>query len=49
MIKTYPNIKVTDVDDNIIYIDSFLRDIQPYYLKLHEPRSLDLTSLKQNK
>lgn len=49
MIRTYPNIKVTDVDNNIIYIDSFLRDIQPYYLKLHEPRSLDLTSLKQNK
>lgn len=49
MIRTYPNIKVTDVDNNIIYIDSFLRDIQPYYLKLHEPRNLNLTRLKQNK
>ena len=34
MIKTFPNLKVKDVDGNIIYMDSFL-DIQPYYLKIH--------------
>lgn len=41
MIRTFPNIKVEDVDGNIIYIDSLLKDIQPYYLKFHEPRKID--------
>ena len=40
MIRTFPNIKVQDVDGNIIYLDSFLRDIQPYYLKVHEPKNI---------
>ncbi len=33
MIKTFPNIKVQDVDGNILYMDSYL-DIQPYYMKI---------------
>lgn len=44
MIRTFPNIKIEDVDKNIIYIDSLLKDIQPYYLKIHEPRNLDFSS-----
>lgn len=40
MIRTFPNIKVEDVDGNIIYIDSLLKDIQPYYLKIHEPKDI---------
>ena len=36
MLKTFPNIKVEDVDGNIIYIDSLLKDIQPYYIKVYE-------------
>lgn len=39
MIQTFPNIKVQDVDGNLVYLDSFLKDIQTYYLKVHEPRS----------
>ena len=35
MIKTFPNLKITDKDGNIIYMDSLL-DIQPYYLKIHD-------------
>lgn len=42
MIRTFPNIKVQDVNGNIVYIDSFLKDIQPYYLKVHEPRKIDI-------
>ena len=34
MIKTFPNLKVTDKEGNIVYMDSFL-DIQPYYMKVH--------------
>lgn len=34
MIKTFPNLKVNDVDGNIIYMDSLL-DIQPFYLRVH--------------
>ena len=48
MIRTFPNIKVQDVDGNIVYLDSFLRDIQPYYLKVHEPRDIDITKLQSN-
>lgn len=33
MIKTFPNIKVQDVDGNILYMDNYL-DVQPYYMKL---------------
>lgn len=36
MIRTFPNIKVQDKDGNIIYIDSLLKDIQPYYLKVYD-------------
>ena len=36
MIKTFPNIKIKDKDNNIVYIDSFLQDIEPYYIKLFE-------------
>ena len=38
MLRTFPNLKVTGKDGNIIYIDSVLKDIQPYYLKVFTPR-----------
>lgn len=36
MIKTFPNLKLEDNDGNIVYFDSFLPDIQPYYIKLRD-------------
>lgn len=41
MIRTFPNVKVEDVDGNMIYIDSLLKDIKPYYFKFHEHRSMN--------
>lgn len=41
MIRTFPNVKIQDVDGNIIYIDSLLSNIQPYYYKFHEPRDIN--------
>lgn len=38
MIKTYPNLKVEDKNGNIIYIDSLLKDIQPYYYKIYDKK-----------
>ena len=35
MIKTFPNLKIKDVNGDIIYMDSLL-DIQPYYLRVHD-------------
>ena len=35
MIKTFPNLKIKDVNGDIIYMDSLL-NIQPYYLKVHD-------------
>ncbi len=36
MILTFPNIKVEDKNKNIVYLDSLLPDIQPYYKKIFE-------------
>lgn len=36
MIRTFPNMKVEDIHNNIIYLDSFLPEIQPYYKKIFE-------------
>ena len=38
MIKTFPNIKVEDIDKNQIYLDSLLKDIQPYYLNVYDKK-----------
>ncbi len=35
VLRTFPNLKVQDIDGNIIYMDSLLPDIQPYYFKVH--------------
>ena len=34
MIKTFPNLKIQDKDGNIVYINSLLPEIQPYYYKI---------------
>lgn len=34
MIRTFPNMKIEDNNGNIIYLDSLLPDIQPYYKKI---------------
>lgn len=36
MIKTFPNMKMEDVYGNVIYLDSLLPEIQPYYKKVFE-------------
>lgn len=38
MIRTFPNIKVQDENGNIIYIDSLLPNIQPYYMKVYDKK-----------
>ena len=40
MIRTFPNLKIQDKDGNIIYMDSLLPDIQPYYIKVHDKKGL---------
>jgi uncharacterized membrane protein len=39
MLKTYPNLKMEDVDGNIIYIKNILNDIKPYYFKCFTPKN----------
>ena len=36
MIKTFPNMKIEDGNGNVIYLDSLLPEIQPYYKKVFE-------------
>lgn len=34
MLRTFPNLKLTDKNGNIVYISGILNHIQPYYLKI---------------
>ncbi len=36
MIKTYPNIKVQDIDGNTIYLDMYLKNIKTYFIKFYD-------------
>lgn len=36
MIRTFPNIKIEDKYHNIIYLDSLLPEVQPYYNKIFD-------------
>ena len=47
MIRTFPNIKLTMKDGKIILVRDILKDIQPYYIKVHEPRHIDLEKYKK--
>lgn len=38
MLKTFPNIKVTKKDGNIIWICDILKNIQPYYFRIFTPK-----------
>lgn len=39
MLKTYPNLKVQEVDGTIVYFKDLLPDIKPYYLKFGDKDS----------
>ncbi len=39
MLKTFPNLKVTDVNGNIVLIRDLYPQIQPYYVKLFTPKN----------
>ncbi len=38
MIKTFPNLKIQDVNGNILYLNQYVGNIQPYYMKIFEKR-----------
>ncbi len=52
MIMTFPNIKLTSKDDDIILVSDVLKDITPYYLRIFNPQEklkLDLDlNLRKN-
>lgn len=35
MIRTFPNLKIQEADGKIVFVDTLLNDIQPYYLRIH--------------
>lgn len=45
MIRTFPNLKATDVNGNIIYFDSYLKHITPYYYKFDKSLKEELTDV----
>lgn len=48
MLKTFPNIKLTGKDGNIIFVKDILSDIQPYYIKVFTPIREKNNILKQD-
>lgn len=40
MLKSFPNLKLTGKDGNIILISDILTDIQPYYVKVFNPTNI---------
>lgn len=42
MLRTFPNLKLSDKYGNIIYVRNLLKHIQPYYIKVFTPRSINL-------
>ena len=44
MLMTFPNIKVTKKDGNVIWICDILKDIQPYYIRIFTPKAVELTN-----
>ena len=36
MLKTYPNLKVEQIDGSIIYFKDLLPDIKPYYIRFQD-------------
>ena len=42
MLKTYPNLKIQDIDGNIIFVRNILKDIKPYYIKLFIPKESNI-------
>lgn len=46
MLKTFPNLRVLDKDGNMIYIDSVIKTVKPYYCKLYDPKE-KLKSLEE--
>ena len=43
MIKTFPNLKIQEVDNRIVYFDSLLPNIQPYYYKFDQTWKQELS------
>lgn len=46
MIKTFPNIKIEDVDGNILFFRDYVKDIKPYYYNFRTNSHLKLKYLE---
>lgn len=48
MIKTFPNIKVEDVNGNILFYRDYVKDIKPYYFNFRENSRIKLRNFYEN-
>ena len=46
MIKTFPNIKITDAEGNLVYLNSYYPDIQNYYFKVFDNETFNINDAK---
>ena len=47
MLKTFPNLKVTDINGNIVLVKDVFPDIQPYYVRLFTPKPIQRINVEQ--
>ena len=48
MLKTFPNLKVTDINGDIVLVKDVFPEIQPYYVRLFTPKEIKKIDLEHN-
>ena len=48
MLKTFPNLKVTDIDGNIVLVKELFPNIQPYYIRIFTPKDKNMDVVQEN-
>ena len=38
MIRTFPNLKIQDKDGKIIYFNTLVPNVEPYYVKIYDKK-----------
>ena len=48
MLKTFPNLKVTDINGNVVLVKEVFPEIQPYYVRIFTPRERNRDIVQEN-
>lgn len=48
MLKTFPNLKVTDTNGDIVLVKEVFPEIQPYYVRLFTPKEIKRINVEEH-